>query len=144
MKTQKLFRGKFEDLPVIGEFILDSTSRDMADFSGYSSLFSENYFGDMNLKITACREQMRSWTVIKELKAVTVKLVKASGDLRPLLNKLEGYVKLAAKDLDIHAADIGLTEVRYSISKDNTEGLITNAGKLLVAVKRNMQALEDK
>ncbi|MDR0613534.1 MAG: hypothetical protein LBG45_08695 [Dysgonamonadaceae bacterium] len=36
---KRLFQCKFEELPVIGQFVVDSARKDIADFSGFSPVF---------------------------------------------------------------------------------------------------------
>ena len=139
---KKLFQCKFEELPVIGEFVVDSARKDIADFSSFSPVFTALYFDGIDAKIAVCREKVRSWVVTQELKATTEKLVNMTGGLRVKLNLLEGYLKLAASDLDVKATDMGLSVVRAAISRGNTEKVIMGITEMLIAVRRNQAALE--
>jgi hypothetical protein len=142
--AKKFFPVKLEELPVIGEFVLNSAKKDLSEFSAFSSLFSSDYLMKIEAKNTACRELVSSSTISKELKAVTQQLKDKSGGLRVKLNSLEGYLILAASDLDISVPDVGLKNVRHVIANGNTEGLLSNMKKSLTAVKRNLPALEAK
>jgi hypothetical protein len=42
MQTKKMFQCKIEELPVIGEFVVESARKDMADFSGFSPVFTSS------------------------------------------------------------------------------------------------------
>jgi hypothetical protein len=140
----KKFPFKIEELPTIGEFILERVVKDIADFLGYSSLFTPEYLATIKKKIVACKELVASSTVAKELKAVTQQLCDKSKRLRIQLNGLEGYLKIAAKELDILLEDVGLKNVRKDITRNNTEGLMLNVQKALTAVKRNQPVLVTK
>jgi hypothetical protein len=144
MKAKRVFKCKAEELPVIGEFLVEAVRRDMAEFSGFSPVFNEAGLGEIEAKINACRETVRSWVFIKELKAVTEKLENKTNLLRVGLNKLEGYLNLAAGNLDVRVADAGLISLRKAISRGNTEGVIAGVANLLVVVRRNLPALEAK
>jgi hypothetical protein len=144
MKTKKIFPCKFEDLPVIGEFVVGSARRDMADFSGFSPVFTPVALDEIEGKIAACKEKVRSWVVVRELKSTTDKLTTVTNGLRIRLNVLEGYVKLASGELDIHVTDTGIREVRNAIHRGNTEGVIAGVTNMLATVNRNMKALEAK
>jgi hypothetical protein len=140
----KKFTCKIEELPTIGEFILERAVKDLADLGAYSSLFTSEYLATIKSKIVACKELVASSTVTKELKAVTQQLYDKSKGLRIKINVLEGYLKIGAKELDILLEDVGLKSVRNDITRCNTEGLILNMQKALTAVKRNLPVLEAK
>jgi hypothetical protein len=144
MKTKKLFQCKFEELPTIGEFAVGSARRDIADFSGFSPVFTPSALDEIEGKIAACKEKVRSWTVTRELKSTTEKLNAVTRGLRVKLNALEGYMKLASGELDISIADTGVSVVRRAIARGNTEGVIAGVTNMLVAVKRNIKTLEPK
>ncbi|MDR3245769.1 MAG: hypothetical protein LBT50_04985 [Prevotellaceae bacterium] len=139
--TTKKFPCKIEELPTIGEFILECVRKDFADFSSYSFLFTPEYPEIIQKKIVTCKELVASSTVAKELKAVTQQLYDKSKQLRIQMNVLEGYLKIGAKEMDILLEDVGLKSVRHNITHKNTEGLILNVQKALTAVKRNLPAL---
>jgi hypothetical protein len=142
--TTKKFSFKIEELPIVGEFILERVSKDIADFLAYSSLFTPDYLATIQKKIVVCKEVVASSTVTKELKAVTQQLGNKSKGLRIKMNVLEGYLKIGAKELDILLEDVGLKGVRRDITNNNTEGLILNVQKSLTAVKRNQPVLATK
>lgn len=139
---KRLFHCKIEDVPVIGEFVTGSARKDIADFSSFSPVFTASYFDEIDAKIVVCREKVRSWVVIQELKATTEKLTNTTGSLRVKLNLLEGYLKLAASELDVKATDMGLSIVRSAVGRGNTEKVIMGVTEMLVAVRRNQAALE--
>jgi len=138
---QKSFPCKVEELPVIGEFILNSVEKDLSDFSSFSPKFNTAFFDDVRRRINACKTTIASSTITKELKATTEKLYKICDDLRLPLNKLEGYLSLAADNLDIAPKDFGIATVRNDIQRKNVEGIISNTPKLVVAMRRNESAL---
>jgi hypothetical protein len=144
MKVKREFRCKVEELPVIGEFVLNSANRDATDFQRFSPIFTPEYLGRIEGKIKTCKEVVPSSVIARQLKATTETLKKMSDSIRLSLNVLEGYLKLAADELDIRIKDIGLAAIRRSISHGNTEGLTVNVRTMLVAVKRNQAALEAK
>jgi hypothetical protein len=142
MRTKKLFQCKFEDLPTIGEFAVGSARRDLADFSDFSPVFTPVYLDGIEGKIAVCRKKVRSWVVVRNLKSTTGKLNAVTRSLRVKLNALEGYLKLAAGELDVNLSDTGLSAVRSAISRGNTEGVIAGVTNMLVIVSRNRSVLE--
>jgi hypothetical protein len=141
MNTKK-FRCKIEEVPVLGEFIVNSAEKDINDFNNYSTVFTINYLATIRAKIEVCNELIQSSIVTKELKSVTRQLYDKSMKLRVKLNALEGYLKLGADNLDIAVKDIDLKSVRSDISRHNIEGLILNMKTVLNVVKRNQAVLE--
>ena len=144
MKTNKLFPCRIEELPVIGDFLLNSAKRDLSDFEGFSPMFTTGYLSEIDDKVAGCRTVVSTSVVSKELKATTDKLTKTYTGLRVPLNKLEGYLKLSANELDISVADFGLKKLRDTISKGNVEGIARNMQTFLTQVKRNQEALTAK
>lgn len=144
MKAKKAFQCPIEDLPTIGEFIIESVKKDLGDFSSYSPVFTPAYLSNIELKIVACRKRVRSWAVIQELKATTELLNLTTQSLRVKLNFLEGYIKLSANELDVPTASMGLAAVRKSISHGSTESLIDAIEEMMIPVRRNISVLESK
>jgi hypothetical protein len=132
---------KTEEVPVIGEFIMNSAEKDINDFNGYSSVFTTDYFASIKTKVEVCKELVKSSVVTKELKTITRQLYDESKSLRTKLNVLEGYLKLGADKLDIAFKDIGLGKVRLDIIRHNIEGLLSNMKTSLIAAKRNQPVL---
>jgi hypothetical protein len=140
--SNKKFPCKTEEVPVIGEFIVNSAEQDIRDFNSYSSVFTIDYFATIRVKIKVCKELVKSSVVTKELKNATRQLYGESKSLRTKLNVLEGYLKLGADRLDIAFKDMGLSNARLHISNGNIEGLISDMQTLLIGVKRNLPVLE--
>jgi hypothetical protein len=142
MKMKKLFHGRIEVLPVIGQFVVESYSRDVADFSAYSPVFTVGLVAEIEKQIELCRNATRSWIFIKELKTVSVALYATIGSVRVKMNALEGYVHLAGSTLDLTYADFGIVEVRRAVSRKNAETVPEAIRQLLINVKRNFTALQ--
>jgi hypothetical protein len=140
----KTFRYKIENLPPIGEFLLNNLGKDINDFNNFSPVFTPEYLESLRNRINICKEIISSSLVTKELKALTQRLYDESKALRIKVNALEGYLKLAGTELDIAIDDFGLKNIRNDISRNNTEGLVMNVQKTLAAAKRNQTALETK
>ena len=139
---KKIFPCKMEELPTIVEFILNSVKKDMNDFSNFSSIFTTNYIELIESKNIACEQLISSSLVSKELKAVTQQIKDTSLSLRTRLNILEGYMNLSAESLDISPKDMGVKAVRLAISRGNMEGVMATMREMLIAIRRNLLALE--
>lgn len=141
---QTKFRCKIEEVPVIAGFILQSLTADLAVFTDYSPVFDEAYVQNIRAKLNYCLELERSDIKIQQLKTVTAQLVGMERGLRPLLNKLEGYVKMAADGLDVPADSFGVGVVRNAIARGNDEGILASLQTLQKNIGRNQAALQAK
>jgi hypothetical protein len=139
---EKKFPCKMEDIPEIGEFIINSAEEDIADLNKYSSVFTFDYLATIKTKIEICKELVQPSTVTKELKTVALQLYNESKNLRIQLNTLEKYLKLEIGKSNIAFNDIGLKSVRRDIIRQNIEGLLLNMKTSLIAMKRNQPVLE--
>jgi len=141
MTQERKFKCKVEELFFISEFVMQSYKRDIEDFERFSPVFSHELVDVIREKLEKCKGVIFSSVIIKQLKATTEKLEKTLSELRKPLNLLEGYLKLAEKDLDIPVKSMGLHEIRKQISLKNTEGVVICMYKLLTPVERNINAL---
>jgi hypothetical protein len=142
--SKKVFPFKIEELPVVGDFLLSSYGRDLSDFVAYSPIFNPEFRTGIELKITHCRSAVRSASLSKELKKITTTLTATYSGLRPLLNRLEGYINLSENELDIAPKDFGMKALRTAISKGDVEGITARMQMLLGVMKRNSTSLETK
>ena len=115
---------RIEDIPTIADFMLASVTRDLADFTAYSPLFTEAYLTDFDAKRKAATELILTDSVNIGLKAVSVKLTNELKNLRTMLVRIEGYLKLAKNDLT--GDRLGLKKMRIHLNKKNVEGIIVN------------------
>lgn len=138
----KNFKCKMEEVPVVAGFVSVSLQEDLADFQDYSSDYAQTTVDAINTKRNYCLDLEKADSVAQQLKAITARLVDKELSLRPLLNKLEGYVKRAADNLDVASSDFGVKTVRDAVSKGNDEGIIAGMKALLGNVARNQAALE--
>ena len=140
----KKFNCKMEDLPVIAGFAIQSLETDKVDFIEYSPVYDGDFITDARLKQKECSELVKQEDVLKRQKKVTQEINLNLKGLRNNVNKIEGYLLLAANQLDISVADFSLTELRLNISKKNVEGVCSDIQSLIVKLKRNEVALSDK
>lgn len=142
--AKKSFPIRIEEMPVLGKFLQDSFLRDFADFQGYSPDFNNAYKTNFAAKLTAVEGIVNPIKIMAELKKITERLYENIDSLRPLLNKLEGYVNRADDNLSILPGDFGIKPVRDKISNKDQEGLSENLKVLLQNVDDNFTALSAK
>lgn len=144
MEQVKKFQCKMEEVPAIAGFVKESLTADLAQFKEYSPEFSEEFVTQLGTKRNYCLTLESSAVTAKFLKAVTAKLVEKEKGLRPLLNKVEGYLKMAGSSLDISIDSFGLGAVRDAISRGNDEGVISSLQTVLKNINRNRTLLQAK
>ncbi len=135
------FNCKHEDVPAVAGFVTTSFRRDLALFSDFSPVYNEEFAVGMEAKRKTCLQMIKSGAITHQMKQVTSALHDKTLELRPILNKLEGYLSLAEGSLDISVDDFGLKSLRTQISNGNTEGIISQGNSLITAITRNQAAL---
>lgn len=140
METKK-FNCKMQDIPVIAGFLLTSMERDKADFTNYSPTFADGFMTDVRTKQAECYEIVKAADVLKLQKVVKSQIDTAIAQLRVLLNKNEGYLKLAEKQLDIKMEDFGVRTTRNAVGKSDLEKTIAEGRTLVSNLKRNATPL---
>lgn len=130
-----------QDIPVIAGFVLASMERDKADFTNYSSTFADPFMANVRTKQTECYEIVKAADVLKLQKVVKSQIETAMAQLRLLLNKNEGYLKLAEKELDIQLDDFGIKATRSCLAKSDLEKTIAEGRTFVINLKRNAAAL---
>lgn len=141
---EKKFNCKAEDIPVLAGFALKSLEIDWDKFVAYSPVFTPQFIADVKTQQTECYALTKSTDILKLQKVVTTKITEKSNELRLTLNPLEGYLKLALKDLDIQLNDFGLAKIRSAISKGYVETLLSEGRTLVTVLKRNEDVLVAK
>ncbi|MDR1879039.1 MAG: hypothetical protein LBQ64_05690 [Bacteroidales bacterium] len=133
-----------EDLPVIADFVIVSLRRDLANFSTYSPKFNDSYLDVFEGKIAKVKSVIAGKIFTKELSKVTINLKDAVGELRPKLNKIEGYVKMADKSLSTTIVGFGISAVRQPLNRGNVEGVTKTLGDLLHIIENNRNVLSEQ
>jgi hypothetical protein len=143
MKTlnQRAYNCKDEELPVICNYAVFSLKRDLADFTGFSPKFNEEYVTAFETKIASVSEVIMPRSETLDLKNITARLYATMDGLIDPINRVSGYLKLAEPGIKISAADFGLTQLRKSINTKNAEGVISNIRTVSTNLTKNVTLL---
>ena len=141
---ERRFSCKTEEVPVLAGFVAESLGEDLSDFQEYSSEYGQPTVDALLAKRTYCLDLEKSDSVTQQLKSTTASLLEKEQGLRPMLNRLEGYVKRADGSMSIAASSFGLKEIRKAISRGDDEGIIAGMKTILGNVNRNLAVLETK
>lgn len=143
-KNNRQYSCKDEELLPISKFTLFSLKRDLAEFTTFSNQFNEQYATDLEALITQVESVIEPEADTLALKLLTQENEQCYLDLQKVLLTIEGYLKLAKKDVKISSSSFGITNVRKSYYKHDIEA-VSNAIKILTGnLQTYSSALEAK
>ncbi|MDR2562433.1 MAG: hypothetical protein LBC98_00655 [Prevotellaceae bacterium] len=119
-----------EELSVIAGYVLSQLKRDAADFAAFSPKFDESYLAAFESKIAEMSEAASPRKETLELKILTERLYRRMDDLIEPIARVEGYLKMAKKELPFGVKDFGLSQLRYEIRTRDAAGILTGLQKL--------------
>ena len=132
---KRSFSCAFEDLPAIGQFILDAALRDQADLATRSTKYKTSTFLDSYaLALKAVDALVNPAGFTAQHKKLTQQIETGAKAIRPLLNNLDIRLADAAElpasgpQLTVSPADFGLKALRAAITAQDPEA-IARAGK---------------
>jgi len=142
MATTKLvITARIEELPTLAQFSIDSYTRDKTDFMAYKpAKYVPGYVIDLTAKKDAVSAVVNPKQLTAEMALITLRLITNIFLLRPLLDRLEGYVR-DASGLTVLPKNFGISEVRKKIASDDQEGLDGALNYLEGNITNNMAAL---
>lgn len=130
---------KDEELPVICGFVALSLKRDLEEFTSFSPMFTEAYVTGFEAKIDAAEELVQPKSETIELKVITERIYATLDGLISPINRVEGYLELAGKEIPISSADFGLVQLRKSARVRDVENVL----KLLRTVEANINKYKE-
>ncbi len=133
------FNCAFADLPVIGQFILDSVLRDQLDLATKSVKYKAGnpFLTNYTASLQAVNALVNPATFTAQHKKLTDQIETGSKSIRPLLNDLDIRLADAARlpdtgpQLNVNPEDFGLKALRAAINKGDAEK-IGNTGKIVL------------
>jgi hypothetical protein len=136
-----LIEARIEEVPVLARFTHDSYVRDKVDFETYKpAKYIPNYSTGLMTKITTVEGIIFPKVLTAELEVITKRIITNMLAIRPLMNRLEGYVD-DATGLTVTPKNFGISEVRKKINNDDQEGLDGALHYLLTNITNNMTPL---
>ncbi len=141
METLKKFRCKNEELIVICEYVQIALQRDLADFTAYTSIFDQKYLDNFKSQIAAMRQVVFPLEMTKELKMITANLYNSMDQLYDSLLRLEGYLKLAKKEIPMSATDFGIVPLKRKTQQRDAEGVLQNLQQVIANIGKYKEPL---
>lgn len=140
----KEFYCKIEEVPAISGEVASSCTRDIIDFSGFSPEFSLQYIDELKQKREHCLSMVKTKEVAEQVKLLTEQLTNTIKAIRLSINKVEGYLSLAEKSLDLPVSAFSLSELRIELSSKNIPAIVLQGNTLYTKLVRNQPALATK
>ncbi|WP_461629057.1 hypothetical protein [Labilibaculum euxinus] len=138
------YKFRQEELPVVGEILLQLFLRDREKFSNFSPEFNDEFVTDFQNRIHRVADLTQSKTQTAEIKKITSDLY--SG-LDAILHKLEliaAYTQRANKLMLVKASDFGVKEAKKMIRIRNVEGYCAKAKIIQQNIAKNLEVLKEK
>ena len=135
---------KFEEIPVLGGFIVDRVEKDLADFTNASPDIDQAFIDAVKAKQANVAALVTFGEKTGELKERTKSLYSVMDNLKPKLDLLEIKLKRGAAQLGKPVSAFGLPKLRANIKAKNAEGLLAGLALLLREIDNNTAALQAK
>jgi hypothetical protein len=136
----KKFPFRIDQLPVFGGYIHTSLVRDEANFAPYLKYitpFPANYLTELGL----VEEAISPVIYIREMKVITFNIITGSYGLRSLINNVEIFANSAGSLLSVLPKDMGMSEVRDAINRDDVPALLLAGKNLNTNIANNSTVL---
>jgi hypothetical protein len=146
------FKCRFQDLPAIGTFVLDSLRRDLDELSTRSVKYKGTAFIDgFTTALAAVNELVNPATFTAQHKRLTAEMEADARAIRPLLDHLD--IRLADADdlgrdnplgpqLLVAPADFGLKPLRSAITAHDAEGIASHGKDVVQRLVLNADVMK--
>lgn len=122
MSEQRKFQCRIEELPVMAALLLSSFERDQDDFVSYSPKYGPEFIESYSELLGQLDTIAIPQTLRADQKNITRLMHETADSLRPLISKIEGYIK-QSNTLRASIDDFGISALRKDINSKNYEGI---------------------
>jgi hypothetical protein len=134
--AERIYQGKGEEIPVIGNYLLFNLKNDFPEFNAYlPKVFTEDFIVNLEKQVVDVNNLFNPQIETVELKNVTAKLYSTMDGLKEPIDKVSGYLKFTKGAIPISAKDFGLTPLKQKTHAKDAEGVL----KYLRIVIDNLQ-----
>lgn len=138
------YKFKQEELPFVGEILLQLFLRDRKKFSNFSPEFNDEFVSDLETRIQRVADLTQSKTHTAEIKKITSDLYENLDSILPKLEFISAYARRANKSLLVKASDFGVKEARKMIRLRNVEGYCAKVKVVQQNINNNLEVLKKK
>jgi hypothetical protein len=137
-------RGRKENIPVLGGFVIARAEKDLAEITQVASDIDQPFLDALKGKQEIVRVMVRPSEKTGELKEVTRIMYSVMDGLKPKVDLFEIRLKRAASQLTKPISAFGLSTLRKHLNRHKTEGVLYSLELLLHEIDANTDALEAK
>ncbi len=138
------YKFRQEELPVVGDLLLQMFSRDQYTFESFSPEYKGEFYVIVEHQIKKVRDLTQAPTLRAEIKKMTSDLYDCADDIIPKLDLIAAYAKRANVSLTIKASDFGVSQAKKEIRKRNIEGVCAKVKIVEQNITNNLDALKER
>lgn len=138
------FKFRQEELPVVGEILLQSFNRDRKKFKGFSEDYNDEYAKSVKAQIEKVQDLMLAPSLTAEISKITEDLYQNMKEIVPKLDLLAAYAQRANKALTIKSANFGIKECKKELRRKNVEGFTVKMTMVQQNIEKNAEPLKAK
>jgi hypothetical protein len=138
------FKFRQEELPVVGEILLQLFTRDRAKFEDFSAEYKDEYFASVVKQIQKVREVTQAPTLTAEIKKITNDLYAQMDEIVPKLNLIATYAHHANNELLVKSSDFGVKEAKKALRYRNVEDFSLKMKIVQEHIANNLEVLSTK
>jgi len=138
------YKFRQEELPVVGELLLQMFVRDRSAFEKFSPEYKGEFFEIVESQIRKVLNMTQAPTLRAEIKRKTSDLYLCVDEIIPILDLIGAYAKRANESLTVKATDFGVAQAKKEIRKRNIEGVCTKVKVVEQNITNNLDALKER
>ncbi|WP_372756224.1 hypothetical protein [Labilibaculum sp.] len=138
------FKFRQEELPVVGEILLQLFTRDRAKFEDFSAEYNDEYLASLQAQIQKIKDLTQAPTLTAEIKKITEDLYSLMGEVIPKLDLIAAYAHRANSKLLLKSSDFGVKDAKKELRRKNVEGFFLKMKIVQQNIASNLEALTEK
>jgi hypothetical protein len=138
------YKFRQEELPVVGELLLQMFERDRIAFEKFSPEYKGEFMEIVVSQIRKVLNMTQAPTLRAEIKRKTSDLYQCVDEIIPILDLIAAYAKRANAALTVKASDFGVAQAKKEIRKRNIEGVCTKVKVVEQNITNNLDALKER
>ncbi|WP_372645188.1 hypothetical protein [Ancylomarina sp.] len=138
------YKFRQEELPVVGELLLQMFERDRNAFENFSPEYKGEFLEIVVSQIRTVLNMTQAPTLRAEIKRQTSDLYQCIDEIIPILDLIAAYAKRANATLTVKASDFGVAQAKKEIRKRNIEGVCTKVKVVEQNITNNLDALKER
>ncbi|WP_282125464.1 hypothetical protein [Marinifilum flexuosum] len=142
--SAKYYKFRQEELPVVGNFLLNRFKRDRVLFEGFSPEYNDEYEANWLSQIQKVEHLNLASHLTADMKQITDKMYQLMNEIVDQLDFTSAYAQRANKTLTIKFSDFGIKEAKKELRKKNVEGYLLRIKLVQQNVTDNLEALKAK